>query len=431
MVALDVSWITLASWRRTLVALTLISALVGCVTARRNGPDERVVLSAPFELTSADDLSGFLAIKLSNLAKIDPDHPLADDNAVQTLSMFGREDLIAAISDDYQSTGCAPLARSINVLDEIERRAHQTSIVIINESHERSEHRGFIAEVARRLRPLGYDTLAMEALQNDPPSTPKRYLSPFLKKPDLPYLEDEDGFYLSEAGFGRLGRKAKALGYLLLPYELNEDDGLPPEATIAQRIAVREQGQARNLISFLQNRLGTKLLIHVGYHHATEVPTANGVRWMATRLKKKTGIDPLTISQTTCHGGGKTVRFAVLPADQPTGTFDLLVDHPTARFDRGRPEWRKLAGDEPVNIPPALQPETGWRVIEARPVDESAASVPMDRVAIRPGENIALMLPPGHYRLRAIDVAQTGSTIEKSQTERLALDGRLWAILAD
>lgn len=116
-------------------------------------------------------------------------------------------------------------------------------------------------------------------------------------------------------------------------------------------------------------------------------------------------IDPLTISQTTCHGGGSTTRLAALPADEPPGTFDLVVDHPTARFVRGRPAWRIAAGDTPVSIPAQLRPTTGWRVIEARPDGEPPASVPMDRVAIRPGEDVALMLPPGRYRLRVIDVA--------------------------
>jgi hypothetical protein len=37
-------------------------------------------------------------------------------------------------------------------------------------------------------------------------------------------------------------------------------------------------------------------------------------------------------------------------------------------------------------------------------VGEPALSVPMDRIAIRPGEDIALLLPPGRYALRAIDV---------------------------
>lgn len=81
-----------------------------------------------------------------------------------------------------------------------------------------------------------------------------------------------------------------------------------------------------------------------------------------------------------------------------------MIDHPDARFIKGRPEWRVRAGDLPVTIPRELRPNTGWRVIEARPVGEPTASIPIDRVAIRPGEDVALMLPPGRYSLRAIDV---------------------------
>lgn len=390
---------------RVLSALALTSLLVACATLDGGHSKPGVSLSIPVEMASTKTLSGLLAIKVANLARIDPAHPLADDNAGQTLSMFGREDLIAPTSGDYQPTHCAPLTPAVDALDEIERRARQTSIVIINESHERSDHRGFTAQVAHRLRPLGYDTLAMETLTNNPASTPAQYLPPFLKQPDLPFLEEDgDGFYLSESGFGRLGRQAKALGYRLVPYEINEDGGLPPDATEDQQIAVREEAQARNLATYLRGHPGTKLLIHVGYHHATEVPRAGGVKWMAARLKEKTGVDPLTISQTTCRGGDRTVRLSALPADEPTGSFDLVVDHPDARFIRGRPAWRTLTGDRAVTIPRALRPAAGWRVIEARPEGEPTASVPMDRVAIRPGEDIALMLPPGRYRLRIIDV---------------------------
>lgn len=93
----------------------------------------------------------------------------------QTLSLFGREDLIADISDDYRATQCAA-ASARNVFDDIEERAGKTSIVIINESHERSEHRGFTAVVVRRLRSLGYNTLAMEVLANPHPDTAEQYL---------------------------------------------------------------------------------------------------------------------------------------------------------------------------------------------------------------------------------------------------------------
>ena len=47
---------------------------------------------------------------------------------------------------------------------------------------------------------------------------------------------------------------------------------------------------------------------------------------------------------------------------------------------------------------------SGWRIIEARPFDETVSSVPLDRVAIRPTDDVALMLPPGRYQLRLIDL---------------------------
>ena len=131
---------------------------------------------------------------------------------------------------------------------------------------------------------------------------------------------------------------------------------------------------------------------------------------MAARLKEKTGIDPLTISQTTCRGGSDRLGLSVPPAGEPAGMFDLIVDHPEPRFEQHRPKWRTWLSDQAVSIPKALRPAAGWRVIEARPVSETSASVPMDRVAIRPGEDVALMLPPGRYKLRIIDVVAPKNT---------------------
>lgn len=396
----------IAHTAQILFALALIGVLGGCATVGEGHPDRHIGLVKPFEVASASSLSGILAHKFANLARIDPDHPMAE-GVNQTLSMFGREDLIAATSNDYKSNHCAPLSPTPNVLDEIVSRARDTSIVVINESHERSEYRGFIAEVASLLRPLGYDTLAIETLSNSLPDTPEQYLPAFRRQPDLPYFTDKDGYYLSEAGFGRLGRRVKTLGYHLLAYEIILDGPSSPGVTREQEIADREEAQASSLASFLRERPGAKLLVHVGYSHATEVPRPDGEKWMAARLKEKTGIDPLTISQTTCRGGGDAVRLSALPASEPAGTFDLVVDHPDGRFAQGRPEWRMLAGDIPVTIPQALRPTIGWSVIEARPVGEAVDAVPMDRVAIRPGENIALMLPPGRYYLRGVDVRGT------------------------
>lgn len=389
---------------RRAITLAIVLYATATATVAHTAPKSgAVTLLPPYE--TATPKAGSLAdIQLKSLARIDPAHPLAGDPNLQTFSLFGREDLIAASSDDYRPTHCAPAKDTTDPLTAIIQAARKTSIVIINESHERSEHRGFTTALLAPLHAEGYTTLAMEALAHPEPDTPKQYLPSFQRDPGLPYLEDEDGFYLGEAAFGRLGRTAKRLGYALVPYEAHYD---PATAKLSQkeRIGIREEGQANTLAAWVAAHPGAKLLVHVGYHHAIEVPTADGLRWMATRLKAKTGIDPLAISQTTCHGGGSTTRLASLPADEPPGTFDLVVDHPTARFVRGRPAWRIAAGDTPVSIPAQLRPTTDWRVIEARPDGEPPTSVPMDRVAIRPGEDVALMLPPGRYRLRMLDVA--------------------------
>jgi len=387
----------------TCIAFSIVLGMLGASAMAREPQQARNVLFAgPVERVAATSLTE-LSSRLEQLAAIDPSNPASDAGTRQTLSLFGREDLIAATSAYYKPNGCAPLKTAPDVLPEIERRARQTSIVIVTESHERSEHRGFSTELATRLRPLGYNTLALEALSPSMPDTPAQYLPSFVQHPALKYFEDGDGHYLSEAGYGRLGRRAKKLGYHLLAYEFI-DEHPAADATMEQRIAAREEGEARNLATYVHDHTGAKLLIHVGYAHAAEVPGADGTQWMAARLKKKTGIDPLTISQTACSGGGGAVRLSALPADVPQGTFDLVVDHPNAHFVRGRPVWRQRAGDRVVRIPQRLYPARGWCVVEARPVDEPTASVPMDRVAIRAGDDVALMLPPGRYRLRVIDV---------------------------
>lgn len=374
-------------------------ALILCMSAA--GCNGRVTLVPPASIAAAPILKD--DYKIRSLADIDPTRPLADDMAGQTLSMYGREDLIAATSSDFKPMACQPIVGAGDPIDVIVQRARRTSIVIVNESHERSEHRGFTARVARALRPLGYDVLAMETLSNPAPGTPDKFQPPYLQRPDQPYFEDQDGYYLSEAGFGRLGREAKALGYRLVPYEQRHQPGEEKDSWDI-RIERRETSQAQQLADYIAAHSGVKLLVHVGYSHATEVPLKNGQKWMATRLKALTGIDPLTVSQTICRGGATKDRLVKLPTDEPVGMFDLIVDHPTAQFVRGRPAWRVAAGDRVVSIPKALRPGKGWRIVEARPVGESEVSVPMDRVAIRPGEDVALLLPPGRYQLKVVDV---------------------------
>ena len=70
----------------------------------------------------------------------------------------------------------------------------------------------------------------------------------------------------------------------------------------------REERQATRLAEVIADLPESdRILIHVGFSHAAEVPIrgpgGNPLEWMAARLKRYTGIDPLTIDQTDCRSG--------------------------------------------------------------------------------------------------------------------------------
>lgn len=159
----------------TCIVFSLILGTLGAsATAKEPQQARNVRFVGPVERVAATSLTE-LSSSLEQLAAIDARNPPSGGDTGQTLSLFGREDLIAATSTYYKPNGCAPSKTTSHVLAEIERRARQTSIVIVTESHERSEHRGFSTALATRLRPLGYDTLALEALSPSMPDTPTQF----------------------------------------------------------------------------------------------------------------------------------------------------------------------------------------------------------------------------------------------------------------
>jgi hypothetical protein len=378
-------------------AAILILLLTGCASVPRQ-PLNPITLAVESVIKVAD-----ADTMLGRISAVDPNDPSKDGSEFQTLSIAGREDLIAGVSSSYQKKDCSSLPLAGDIWDEIERRARDTSIVIVNESHEQSRHRDFIGKLAQRLRPLGYSIYAAETLANSDDDNDQ------INEPgDRAYFRFYDGTYLSEPIFGRLGRLLKKNGFEFVAYEDNspwpEPDKWPED--LLPLIHEREEGQTENLMAAIfRKRPKAKVIIHVGYSHAAEkalqMRDGREATWMAARLKAKTGVDPLTITQTTCIGGSDKTQLSKVP-DRFEGAFDLAVDHPAAEYVRGRPTWRVDEGDIAVDIPDSLKPKSGWHLIEARVQGEPEDAVPMDRVAIRPAEDVALMLPPGKYTVRAV-----------------------------
>jgi hypothetical protein len=227
------------------------------------------------------------------------------------------------------------------------------------------------------------------------------------------------GHYLRDPVFADFLRQSLALGYRPFAYE---EVGPSAPGTMFEQISRREQTQAENLAEILGRYPGERLFVYVGYGHAAEapVPQPDGVgEWMAARLKRLTGIDPLTIDQTVIDetvARRRAYRDLAAPrlrgrpgmlfrSGSPmvegefAGLVDLQVVHPPLRLERGRPGWMRRFGRRPVAIPARLLPARGRRLIQAFVADEPADAIPLDQIVVEAGRPaLPMMLPRRRVR---------------------------------
>lgn len=296
-----------------------------------------------------------------------------------------------------------------DALSAIRAEAAKTRIVILNEAHHSPRDRAFALEVARALRPLGYTILAAEAFTNaeGEGETPVAKLA----RERFPRLQT--GHYLHDPVFADFIRQALALGYRPAAYEIRNSQSRPGGG-----IAVREQAQAENIASILAANPGARLLIHVGFSHVMEAPVDRGgesIEWMAARLKKMTGVDPLTIDQA--HLGeasgqlwGREAQALVAPRIREASVLrlggsyvkvgdyahavDLQVFQPRTQFVHGRPSWLMRLGRTARSVPSDLLPSKGRRLVQAFLADEGEGAIPIDQVLVEAGKPVPrLMLP--------------------------------------
>ena len=82
---------------------------------------------------------------------------------------------------------------------------------------------------------------------------------------------------------------------------------------------------------------------------------------------------------------------------------------PRFRVEDGRPDWLVTTlGRKRVAIPEALRAGRGRRLIQAFVEGEPVSAIPVDQLLLdQPDAPGVLMLPPGKYRLRAVDERTT------------------------
>lgn len=327
-------------------------------------------------------------------------------------------------------------AEARDAIEAIVEGAARTRVVILNEAHNISGHRAFAAVVARALKPLGYDWFAAETFI-PPQPVPAVSMRPY--GDGMPFTGGL-GWYTQDPVFAETVREAARLGYRFIDYEQTWLQNAPEGSDWEAAIAAREQAQAENLIAnVLTPHPDAKVFVFVGYSHAMEKPGLGGT-WFAARLKALTGIDPLTIEQSSnwpALDPANDARHvaAVLAKFAPTapitvskdvlsvgsrgyaGQMDLSVFHPRRPAVSGRPGW--LAAD-PMRraVEVTVPPFEGPALLQVLRTSEGPAGVPADQFLLHPGqERATLLLHPGAYFLRlerpeGLDPAYGAITVE-------------------
>jgi hypothetical protein len=222
----------------------------------------------------------------------------------------------------------------------------------------------------------------------------------------------------------------------------------------------RERIQATSLKEqILDHDPKAKIVVHVGYAHLSEkvFPIDFGgapgdlvmkgeIRPMAVRLRDLTGINPLTVDQTsrTEHSAPEhehpAYRDAIdtrrvrrrslvfqnkrgefyLPAGA-RGVYDLMVYHPRSRSSNGRATWRSLSGTRTAHhLPRGVRPPPGAHYLaQAFYAHEPIrVAVPVDQIELRAEGPIPALLLPRHglFTVRVVDAA--GNTVREYRCRR-------------
>ena len=338
--------------------------------------------------------------------------------------------------------------RAADAADVIAKLAADRRIVMVNEAHHDAHTRELTLALLPRLRALGFQYFAVEALSTKDADLMRRgYV-----------IESSGSEYLLEPLYGEIVRQAIRLGYTIVAYD--------PEDTTTEN---RDGEEARALQQKVFDKDShAKLFVHAGYAHIDKAVGNLGSRIqpMAMQLKRLTGEDPLCVDQTQFRDvavGGLDFGFYSAVASRfpeqrpyvlsarsdgriwssnpqqydvtvmlpPVSDRDLDVNGvmrsdvlrrvvilPRAPFDLDqRPSWLALDGARyryPVNTD--LCDDQVPCAIDAHYPNEPDNASPADRYTfLHKRSHNVLYLFPGHYRLRAWDA--TGKTLHQQDIE--------------
>ncbi|MEP6899370.1 MAG: hypothetical protein ABI870_12650 [Rhodanobacter sp.] len=337
--------------------------------------------------------------------------------------------------------------KSTDAVDLVAKLATDQRIVLVNEAHHDAHTRQLTLALLPRLRELGFNYFAAEALVSKDAALMKRGYP----------INSSGTEYLREPSYGDIVRIAIKLGFTVVSYDVDD-----------AAIQEREEGQAENLYKkVFKKDPHARLFVHSGYAHIDKAKGRLGnVLPMAMRLRQLTGIEPLSIDQTqfreqipnepdayealadTFKPVGPTAlvnRATGLPWSAHPDLYDVNVILPPtgsgaiesgyaqpsnivndmvrtqsmlSRFvNTQRPEWLTLHQERyPFPVSTALCRVTIPCVIDAHYAGEPDDAIAADRYAFLQGDTVSkLYLRPGRYRLRAWDIR--GKTLSEQDIE--------------
>ena len=306
-------------------------------------------------------------------------------------------------------------------------------IVLINEAHHDANTRVLTLALLPRLRALGFNYFAAEALSDEDPELMRRGYP----------IEQSGTEYLHEPLYGDIIREAIRLGFIIVPYDSTasgEAREIEQENNLYQKVFAKDPG--------------ARLFVHCGYAHIDKATGRLGdIKPMAMGLKALTGFDPVSIDQTqflevmtdqtdayhqlisAFHPTQPVIlvnrkngspwsaapklydvsvilplsvslsSFGVASEDKHVGDLSHLSHDLVNARDMHRPNWLTLSGDRSaISVSADLCRRHFPCIVEARYVDESDDAIAADRyVFFEPYTESKLYLRQGRYRLRVMD----------------------------
>jgi hypothetical protein len=282
--------------------------------------------------------------------------------------------------------------KPMSAKEYIIKEAKNTRLVIINEAHHNTRHRAFVEDLLPDLRQLGYIYLGIETLG---------YRDTLLMKRKYPVLIS--GTYSNEPSFGNMIRSAIKQNYTLFPYETKRDVDDNE----------REKEQAQNIKQVMDKYPNDKFIIYCGFGHVAEDSLQNGwVLAMAGRLKRLTGINPLTVDQVELtESGGRdnflrkaiNVDYSAVFMDSSGRVFNKAVEnagydanvfHPDTRYLNGRPEWLYTTNKAAVAITSKIKIEFPCLVLAYKKGEKIEEVVPIDVIELKSKEDFKKLVLP-------------------------------------